>query len=58
MTTTRWSLGSLILAAAALAPSAALAGTVPAPVPEPTGLALFAVGTAAVVVGLRLRKSR
>ena len=49
---------TLILAAAALAPSAALAGATTAPVPEPTGLALFAVGTAAVVVGLRLRKSR
>ncbi|HEX2485764.1 MAG TPA: PEP-CTERM sorting domain-containing protein [Myxococcota bacterium] len=58
MRTTRWPLGTLILAAAALAPNAALAGGAPAPVPEPTGLALFAVGTAAVVVGLRLRKSR
>ena len=55
---TRW-IETLILTAAALAPAAVSAGGTPAPVvPEPTGLALFAVGTAAVVVGLRLRKSR
>ena len=59
MSTTRWPIGTLILAVTALAPNAALATeTPPAVVPEPTAIALFAVGAAAVAVGMRLRRNR
>jgi hypothetical protein len=59
MSTTRWPIGTLILAATSLAPNAAWATETPPPVvPEPTAMALFAVGAAAVAVGLRLRKNR
>jgi hypothetical protein len=49
----------LVVGATALAPNAAWAGEpLPVVVPEPTAIALFAVGAAAVAVGLRLRKNR
>jgi hypothetical protein len=50
----KWALRFAI--AAWLLPSAASATVAPPVVPEPTGLALFAVGAAAVVVALRLRR--
>lgn len=50
---------TMLLAALALfAPvGAGATNTLPA-VPEPTGIALFAAGVAAVAVGARLRKNR
>jgi hypothetical protein len=50
----QWLLGAAVLATASVAGASS---AVP-PIPEPTGLALFAVGAAAVVVAIRTGRGR
>ena len=57
----RWSssMAGILLAGLALLAPVGAGATVPAPVvPEPTGMALFAAGAAAIAVAARLRKNR